>query len=249
MRVCFHYLKVLFHFAVLLTIKLFCKLAYRFDMSWVSQQGKTNDRINFKDVRLFVLLNHTSLMEPLFIGSFPVSLLWNMSKRMVYPVADKTLKRPLAGLFFKLLAPKTISLTRKRDKSWSKFIDAVKANSLVGIAPEGRMKRLSGLDREGRPMSIKSGIADLLSSVNSGKILFLYSGGLHHIQAPGSGLPKLFKTISGRFEQISIPDYKNSLGKSLSYDEFLQAVKEDLLLRKEVMCNFDPDRKLLTQGH
>ena len=34
----------------------------------------------------------------------------------------------------------------------------------------------------------------ILEKLDSGKMLIAYSGGLHHVQAPGDLIPKIFKT-------------------------------------------------------
>ena len=87
---------------------------------------------------------------------------------MVAPAADKTLNRPIVGLFWKIMAPGLISITRKRDQSWFKFLKAIENRSVILIAPEGRMKRSSGLDSTGKPMSIRSGIAEIINEINEG---------------------------------------------------------------------------------
>lgn len=222
----------IFRFCFLLIVKLCVRTVYRFDKAWINTKPN-----QFKDVKLFVLLNHTSLFEPIMVGAFPNALLWQMAKRFVYPVADKTLDRPLVGLLFRLFAPRTVSLTRHRDNSWEHFIALAKAkNSFIGIAPEGRMKRLNGLDKNGKPMSIKSGVADIIKLLDSGKMLVLYSGGLHHIQSPGSGIPKLFKKVHLKFETFDIEQYKESVIKLKEDDAFAKAVISDLEIRRDSNC-------------
>ena len=221
-----------FRFCFLVCVKLVVRTIYRFDQVWINSKPE-----EFKDTKLFVLLNHTSLFEPIFIGAFPYSLLWQMAKRFVYPVADKTFSRPLVGFLFRLFAPQTVSLTRNRDNSWEHFIALAKEkNSFIGIAPEGRMKRLNGLDKHGMPMNIKSGVADIIKMLDSGKMLILYSGGLHHIQSPGSGIPKLFKKVHLKFEIFDINQYKETMIKVSDKDEFTRAVISDLQLRRDMNC-------------
>lgn len=190
------------------SVKLVSRVFYRFETEWVKPPVEKKP---WKDVRLFVLLNHTSLYEPLLFGSFPNVFLWQGSRRAVIPEADKTLKRPLVGKFFKFLTPKTVCITRKRDDSWEKFKNTISEKSMVAIFPEGRMMRRNGLDSNGKPMSVKGGIADVLSQIREGKMIVAYSGGLHHIQAPGELLPKVFKKISVRYESIKIEDYIESM--------------------------------------
>jgi hypothetical protein len=186
---------------------------------------------------VFALIHHTSLFEPVFIGALPNALLWEIAQRFVYPVAEETLKKPLIGKLFRMLSPKTVSVTRSRDHTWNQFVSFSQGDSLIGIAPEGRMKRLSGLDRNGKPMSIRAGIADILQEIPSGMMILLYSKGLHHIQSPGSGLPRVFKTVGATFEVLDISKFKNQLGHAQrNTQQFVSAVIADLESRKNRHC-------------
>ena len=175
------------------------------EKNWIA--GSESD---LSHVRLVILLNHTSLYEPLFLQGFPLQFLWKVSRKIVAPGADKTLDRPIVGFFWKLMAPGIISITRKRDKSWFKFLELIHSDHMVMIAPEGRMKRQNGLDSSGRPMSVRSGVAEIISELSDGKILIGYSGGLHHVQHPGENFPRLFKTIKMNLEILDIDQYKAS---------------------------------------
>ena len=145
-------------------------------------------------VRLIIFLHHTSLYEFLYLGFLPNHFLRKLSKRMVAPAADKTLNRPLVGVFFKLFSPGMIPITRKRDDSWGNFLESIYDDSIILIAPEGRMKRKTGLDLDGKKMTVKPGVVDILAGLDKGQMVIAYSGGLHHVQVPDEGLPKLFKT-------------------------------------------------------
>ena len=70
------------------------------------------------------------------------------------------------------------------------------------------MKRDTGLDSNGKPMTVRSGVAEIISEIQEGNILIAYSGGLHHVQHPGELIPRLFKTIHLNLEKIDILDYK-----------------------------------------
>jgi hypothetical protein len=196
----------LLRFLFLLLVKGLAQFFYCFEVSWVGEKG---DR-PFKDTRIGVLLNHTSLFEPVYIGTLPVSLLWVMAKKAVFPGADITMNRPWVGTLIRGLAPKVMTVTRKRDSSWENFLDEVTEDSLVFIAPEGRMKRRNGLDKAGKPMTVKSGIADVLQKLKTGKMILAYSGGLHHVQAPGEGFPKLFRKLKIRYEIVDIASFLKS---------------------------------------
>ena len=71
------------------------------------------------------------------------------------------------------------------------------------------MKRLNGLDKDHKPMSVRGGIADILLLMDEGEMLLAYSGGLHHVHYPGKLYPNLFKTIKLKLELKSIIEYKN----------------------------------------
>jgi hypothetical protein len=154
---------------------------------------------------------------------------------MVAPAADKTLQRPLVGSFFKLFSPGMISITRKRDQSWNNFMDAIYDDSIIVIAPEGRMMRKNGLDLQGKKMTVKSGVIDILEGLQQekGQIAIAYSGGLHHVQIPGEGLPKLFKTLKINLEAIDIPDYLALFSAPVGSDEWKKMVLNDLQIRLE----------------
>lgn len=205
------------------TIKAFTKVFYRTDVVWLTPK----DKIEWEQLRLFIVLNHTSLFEFLFASAIPNYRLWRAIDRVVVPVADVTMNRPFAGKFFKALVPNAIPITRKRDDSWSQLMDKVAGNSLLLIFPEGRMKRLDGLDKHGKPMSVKGGVVDILNKLDSGKMMIAYSGGLHHVQAPGQAIPKVFQTIRCAFEQLDIVEYKKQFA-DLPEADFRQAIIKDL---------------------
>ena len=214
-------------FGLLLGIKLFARMFYRFEVQWVRVPSEP-----WVDVRLFVLLNHTSLFEPLFLGVMPLKYLWMLAVKGTYPGAEKTLMRPIAGRFFRSLTADTIAISRKRDHTWDTFLGTIRPDSIVIMFPEGRMKRRTGLDMFGRPLRVRSGIADVLAHMTSGHMMLGYSQGLHHVQAPGEGFPKLFKTIAIRIEQMPIATYKEALCVTTGR-EFNKAVMSDLEERRD----------------
>ncbi|GGO70884.1 hypothetical protein GCM10010982_25450 [Bowmanella pacifica] len=190
-------------------VKLLSHCFYRGAPNWLSQEREAA----LREVRLVVFLNHTSLFEPLFIRFAPWSFVWNIAHKVIVPGADVTLQRPLAGRVLKVLLPGVIPITRKADESWEHFLSLVRGDVITAILPEGRMKRRNGLDKDGQPMSVRGGVADILQRLDSGKLLFVYSGGLHHIQCPGERLPRLFKTLNANLEVVDIADYKARIGK------------------------------------
>ena len=206
----------LVRFSLLCFVKILCMVLYRYELKFLSQ-----DRFSaFAQVKVVAFLNHTSLFEPLFIGMVPISILWRLSGNdLLIPGADITLdQRPIVGKIYHALLLGLVSITRKKDHSWANFMDMVDEEKLVLILPEGRMKRRTGLDKFGKEMTVRGGIADILKKKENGKICFVYSGGLHHVQAPGDKKIKLFKTICANVEIMNITDYKKSLPFEFGHD-------------------------------
>ena len=216
-------MRVLLSRCLALLLYSFSRIFYRFETRWVAPPPAGV----WQGLRVFALLNHTSLLEPLFLGAFPLAFLWEAAARAVVPGADKTLKRPLAGTFYRLFSPHTVAISRKRDASWDLFLDTIGPDSLVALAPEGRMMRANGLDAQGNPMSVRGGIADILVRVGSGRLLIGYSGGLHHVNQPGQRGFKLFKTLHMNFECLEIADYLASFG-SQTPERLRLAIARDL---------------------
>jgi hypothetical protein len=222
-------MKSLLSFLTQLLIKAFANLFFRFEIKWPND----NKNINWDEVRVIVLLNHTSLLEPLYLGFLPVKLLWRLSKKMVAPGADKTLNRPLVGFFYKVFSPGMVAITRKRDDSWKEFMESIASDSLIVIIPEGRMKRKNGLDLNGNKMTVKSGIAEVLEGLHSGKMIIAYSGGLHHVHVPGEKAYHFFKTLKMNLDLLDIADYKNMFPKPIGSEEWRKSVIADLQHRLE----------------
>lgn len=214
--------------ALLFSVKIFTRIFYRFEMKIIGHAGPDP----WRGVRLLVFLNHTSLFEPLFVGALPDWFLWKLSDKLVVPGADKTLNRPIVGRFYRWLAPRMVAITRKRDATWADFMNVVDKESVVIILPEGRMMRRNGLDSNGKPMSIRGGVGDLLKVMDEGRMAICYSGGLHHVQAPGDLFPRLFKTLRVNVEFVDILTYKQELGATSSH-EFKLAVVRDLEERQK----------------
>lgn len=216
-----------FSFCLIFVIKHLAMLLFRFKFKWLSPMK----RKDWSEVKLIVLLNHTSLFEPVFLRAAPNHFIWRLAKHFTIPGADKTWQRPMVGRFFKLLLPGAISISRTRDESWDKFMHEALNNAIVGILPEGRMRRRNGLDTKNRPMSIKYGVADIIAQLEGGKILFVYSGGLHQIQAPGEKKVRLFRTVRAKFEVVDLDDYKARLVAQKDLD-FADAVVSDFSQRQ-----------------
>jgi hypothetical protein len=228
-------------FLVLAGVKALSRCCFRFESEWVGRRPKRT----FDDVRLAALLNHTSLFEPILVALFPLRWLWAIANNGLMPGADATLDRPIVGKLFKLLVPEMVSLTRSRDSSWTRFLSRVGERTVVLISPEGRMKRPTGLDKHGRPMTMRGGIVDVLELMNHGTFLLIYSEGLHHVQTPGGGLPRLFVRVRARFEEIPIARYKAEMGHGTP--EFRANVMADLERRRDRHCPWS-SRALKSRG-
>lgn len=220
-------------FLVLLKAKLFAHLFYRHSARWVGEVPEER----WDEIRLIVLLNHTSLFEWLYIGVAPWRLVWQIAAHGVVPVADKTLKRPFVGRFFSLVAQHVVPISRKPDESWRQLLESVNdPKATVLILPEGRMKRASGLDAEGRPMTVRGGVADIMRGMDRGRILFGYMAGLHHVQIPGQRFPRLFRRLEMTLEAVDLEDYKRVIGPDLGPRTFKREIKRDLEERKARWC-------------
>jgi hypothetical protein len=217
-------------FLILSFVKVFSLILYRGKFSWLTPVSDDP----WQNIKLMVFLNHTSLYEPLFSQSVPFRYLWHLAGHFNIPGADITLTRPIVGRFWKLMIPNIASITRKKDASWDNYLSSISKDDVVMIAPEGRMKRPNGFDKFGQPMSVRGGVADIIMSMNEGKMLLCLSGGLHHVQAPGQHIPRLFKTIKMNFALLDIPAYKNSFPTDPRERKI--AIVRDLQRRLETDC-------------
>lgn len=218
-------------FTLLLCIKYVSRLFFRFDFGWIGQPAGDP----WRDIRLVAFLNHTSLFEPIFLGVVPIRFIWRVAAHGVVPAADKTTSRPFVGLLFKFVAHHVVPITRQRDETWSEVLRRIDPDSMVLIAPEGRMKRETGLDAHGQPMTVRGGIADILESLGSGRMLIAYSGGLHHVQIPGR-LPRPFKTARLRAEVLEVADYNAAMLRAGGPESFKRNVRADLERRRDEYC-------------
>jgi 1-acyl-sn-glycerol-3-phosphate acyltransferase len=227
-------IKSVLTFALLMTVRTLTRIFFRLENDWIGGEPRNYAR----GTRIISVLNHTSLYEPLIAGYAQVRLLWKFARHGVLPVAEKTMKRRV-GVFFSMLVRHTVVVTRQRDHTWDNVLNRVDEKALVIILPEGRMKRPNGLDSEGREMTVRGGIADILEVLDDGRMLVVYSGGLHHVQSPGEKLPRLFRTIRCRMEMVDIADYKEQVVADHSDGTFRAAVIADLTRRRDAYCPCD----------
>lgn len=224
-------IKSLITFVLLMKVWILSRIFFHLENDWIGDEPDDYA----KDTRVIVILNHTSLYEPIIAAYAPINLLWKFARHGVLPVAEKTMKRRI-GLFFSFLVRHPIVVTRQRDATWDKVLNSVDSDAIVIILPEGRMKRANGLDSSGREMTIRAGIADILEALPDGRMLVVYSGGLHHIQVPGELLPTPFKTVRVRMEMVDIAAYKDELASDYPDLGFRKAVVADLTRRRDEYC-------------
>ena len=171
----------------------------------------------------------------MFLGAVPNRFIWRLAAHGVIPAADKTTGRPLVGLVFKFVAHHVIPITRQRDHTWFALLNRIDPKSMVVIAPEGRMKRATGLDLQGNPMTVRGGVADILQAVQEGRVLIAYSGGLHHVQVPGR-IPNVFATVRMRVENLDIASYIAEQMAKGGPEQFKRNVIGDLERRRDLYC-------------
>ena len=226
-------------FTLLVSIKYVSRIFYRHEFAWVGEPAPGDPW----KARLVAFLNHTSLFEPIFLGCVPNRFIWRLAAHGVVPAADKTTDRPLVGLIFRFVAHHVIAITRQRDDTWFEVLRKIDPQSMVVLAPEGRMKRSTGLDLHGNPMSVRGGIADILLAVKEGRMIIAYSGGLHHVQVPGH-LPRVFRTVSLRAENVDIAAYIAEMTARGGPDQFKKTVMRDLDARRDHYCPAAPAAKV-----
>ena len=212
-----------------MTMKVLSRMFYTPDFAFIGPTPKDP----WADLRLVVFLNHTSLFEPVFLCGVPNRFIWRIAAHGVIPAASKTTERPLVGLIFKFIARHVIAITRERDHTWFAVLQKIDPQSMVIIAPEGRMKRANGLDSNGNPMTVRGGIADVLLAVKSGRMLLAYSGGLHHVQIPDHAMVRLFQTVRMRIENLEAADYIAEIMAAGGAEMFKKNVMKDLDARRD----------------
>jgi len=137
----------------------------------------------------------------------------------------------LSAVFYRFVARRVIPITRERDATWERVLDEIDPDSMVAMAPEGRMMRANGLDSNGQPMTVRGGIADVIEAIGRGRMLLAYSGGLQHVQVPGHW-PRIFKTARVRAEVLDIERYREEI--LARGGDFKRLVKEDLERRRDL---------------
>ena len=207
---------------------------YDFDMRWLEEpEGDP-----WTDAGIVIILHHTSLFEPLFLGGVPRRFVRRIASSGLAPIATKTMDRPVVGRIFRMLVPEIVPVTRERDETWDAYLErASDPDTLVFLLPEGRMKRRTGLDARGGPMTVLGGVADVLERADpNDRMIIAYSGGLHHVHAPGDLCPRVFRELSMALEAVDVGPYRESLRVVAADAGFKQAVVDDLTRRRDACC-------------
>jgi len=228
--------KPLCTFLLLFVVRTFARVCYRFDARWIGWRRLDPGQVD--RLRIISLLNHTSLYESIFVALAPTRLLWRLARGGVLPVADETMRQLGAGAFFRLVTDRVVPISRRRDGTWDEVLrNATRDRAISVVCPEGRMLRTTGYDKNGEPMRVRSGVADMISAAEGGTMLMVYSGGLHHVVAPGQRWPRLFKRIRVRLELVDIEEYRSRVA-SLARDEavFRARVIQDFTRRRNACC-------------
>ena len=238
-------------FLLLFLVKTAARIFYRLDAQWIGDVPSEP----WRRIRVGAILNHTSLYEALYAGVCPNHFLWRLARHGVVPIAQKTTERAVVGRFYGLVAARVVSITRERDETWAEVLRQIDPDAMVMLLPEGRMKRATGLDAQGKPMTVRGGIADILETIGEGRFLIAYSGGLHHVQVPGERFPRLFKIIRMRLEVVDIATYRAARMAEGGPKGFRRAVVNDLERRRDLYCPIDEEsdptawaRRTLTPG-
>jgi 1-acyl-sn-glycerol-3-phosphate acyltransferase len=226
-------------YLLLLTVKAVSMTFWHKDVHWVGEPLPGN---RWKNIRVCTILNHTSLFEWVFAAVPPPSFFRDLAYHGIVPVAEKTLRRPWVGTFFSTVAAHVVPISRQRDHTWNAVLSKIDdEEAMMIILPEGRMMRADGLDKEGRPMTLKGGIADVLQAIPDGRMLLAYSGGLHHVQVPGQRFPRLFRTVRMNLEVVDIAAYRAARLAEGGEDGFRAAVVRDLTERRNRHCPATPE--------
>ncbi len=231
-------MRKLFVFGFLSALRLAARPFYRVESHWIG----TPPADRWRHIRIVCLLHHTSLFEWLHILATPSSFVWRVAAHGVVPAAEKTLRRPIIGFFFRSIAAHVVSITRERDHTWREVLSRIDPDSMVLILPEGRMMRRNGLDSKGQPMTVRGGIADIIEAIPEGRMLLAYSGGLHQVQAPGERLPRLFRRIHLNLEVVEIESYREALREQTSPQAIKRQVVQDLERRRDEYCPTEENR-------
>ena len=221
--------------ALLLAVRAVARTFWRVESRRVGEPPAGDP---WRGIRVIALLNHTSLYEWVFAGVPPARFLAKLARHGVLPVADVTARRPIVGRFFKGLTAHVVPISRQRDGTWRQLLAKVDdPKRMVVIAPEGRMKRADGRDKDGKPMTVRAGIADILLATPDGRMLLAYSAGLHHVQVPGQRFPNLFKPVRMQLELVDVAAYRARLLAEHGEPGLAAAVIADLTRRRDLYCH------------
>ena len=196
--------------------------------------------VEVENIRCLVLLNHTSLFEFFFIPAFTRKLLSHFqASPLNIPIAAETLEEyPHLRHAYKILAGRNgclVPVSRKRDETWKDYLKSGSRN-IWFLMPEGRMKRANGLDKHGKKMTVQGGIADILKDIPEGKIVVVYSGGLHHVAYPGVWFPKPFKKVRYKLELLDIAEINERFNSKGSFKRYMINLVDFFDKKRDEVC-------------
>lgn len=223
-------------YGALLGVKYASRVLYDIRQEWVGDDTPADP---WSGIRVIAVLHHTSLAEAVYLSVVPNRILRRFANHAVVPVAKETMDRPIEGRIFKTLIPNAVSITRRRDQTWTKVLEEIDdPESMVCLFPEGRMMRTDGLDKTGEPMTVKPGIAEVIRSIGAGRMMIAYSGGLHHVFEPGARWPRFFKSLHLRLENIDLARYIED--RKAEGGSFSDCVVRDLTRRRDLHTPIAP---------
>jgi hypothetical protein len=212
---------------------------YDYTVEFINGDSETFDK-DVENIRCLVLLNHTSFFEFFFMPAFTRKFLSHLqSSALNVPVAQETLDNyPPLRFIFKTLAGSqgcVVPVSRKRDSTWNDYLKSGKDN-IWFLMPEGRMKRSTGLDKHGKKMTVQGGLADVLKEIPDGKLVVLYSGGLHHVAHPGVWLPRVFKKMHYKLELLDIAELNERFNSKGSFKRYMINLVDFFDKKRDQVC-------------
>ena len=121
-------------FLVLGAAWLISKAFWWRELKWI---GGTPPGDPWRGIRVLCFLNHTSLFEWLFIAMAPPRFLWRVACHGVVPAAEKTIRRPIVGQFFKLVGAHVVRYALAADDRFR--LDAAAFQRALAAAPRAKL--------------------------------------------------------------------------------------------------------------
>lgn len=205
MKKVLNYLTIGFGGVIIFFSWILVKILYRCSWTWI---GKNSDR-GFQDMKALFLMNHTSYADHMIFVLVPINVIYKMFWNARIAVAQHQVKN-FKGLL-QYLENNIVPLSRQRDDSWNNYLSNANAKSIFVMYPEGTRMSPEGLDKNGKKVRVKGGVADILELLPDGDIVILYLDGFYEILGAGMKFPKLFKKVRVTAEVVDIAALKHEL--------------------------------------